>query len=167
MLEDPLPGVDFTISGSTLDSRHNQLTCSLPAQTDVQYVWNMGDGLTETGSTIQHAYNISKPVLEYLISLTATNKNGCVNSASTIIDVVPFVPNVFSPNGDGINDVFMPDTDLQVFDRNGLSLYKGTAGWDGTYNGRLIDTDTYFYLIYYIDRNQQMHTKKGYITLVR
>ncbi len=167
MVEYPLPRADFTLSVSTLDRKHNQLTCSLPEQAGVQYVWNMGDSSAETGSTIQHTYNISGTILEYTISLTATNSYDCSNSASKIIDVAPFVPNVFSPNDDGINDVFMPGTDLQVFDRNGLILYKGTAGWDGTYNGRLADPDTYFYWIYYTDRNQQLHTRKGYITLVR
>ena len=167
VVEYPFPKVDFTTSGSPLDSRHNQLTCKIPAQSDVQYFWDMGDLSTETGSAIQHTYNISNSISEYIVSLTATSKYGCSKGASKTIDVVPFIPNVFSPNGDGINDIFMPQIDLQVFDRSGIVLYKGNAGWDGTYNGRLVDPDTYFYLIRYTDRNQQGQTKKGYITLVR
>ncbi|MCX6237040.1 MAG: gliding motility-associated C-terminal domain-containing protein [Bacteroidia bacterium] len=167
VVEYTFPKLNFTTSGSLLNSRHNQLTCSLPAEAGVQYFWDMGDGLTETGSTIQHTYNISNAILEYTISLTATSKYGCAISASKIVDVVPFIPNVFSPNGDGINDVFMPEITLQVFDRYGTVLYKGTAGWDGTYKGQPADTDTYFYLINYTDKNQQVQTQKGYITLVR
>jgi len=52
-------------------------------------------------------------------------------------------------------------------DRNGLSLYKGTYGWDGNYNGQPVDADTYFYRIDFTDRNQQVHTRKGFVTLVR
>lgn len=167
VIEYPFPGVDFTFSVSTLDSRHNQLTCSLPAQSNVQYTWDMGDGSTETGSTVQHTYTISNSVVEYTVTLTATSIYNCKISASKTIEVVPFVPNVFSPNGDGINDVFMSEIDLQVFDRYGTILFKGNTGWDGTYKGRLADPDTYFYLIHYTDRNQQLQTKKGYITLVR
>jgi gliding motility-associated-like protein len=167
VLKYPLPEVDFTYSVSELDGRHNQLTCNIPTQTDVQYVWNLGDGSTETGSTIQHIYNIFNSKLEYTISLTATIKNSCVDSVSRIIDVIPFVPNVFSPNGDRINDVFMSGLEIQVYDRNGLLLYKGNAGWDGTYNGRSVDEDTYFYMLSYTDSKQHMHTRKGYVTLVR
>jgi gliding motility-associated-like protein len=165
--EFPPPKTDFTASASILDRRHNQISCTLPAQPDVRYTWDMGDGSTETGSTIQHSYNIPSSVQEYMISLTATSKYGCTASISKIVDVVPFIPNVFSPNGDGINDVFMEEMELQVFDRYGTLLYKGTAGWDGTYKGQPVDADTYFYLIHYTDKFQQAQTRKGYITLVR
>ena len=167
VIEYPFPKVNFTLSDASLDKRHNQLTCNIPAGTDVQYVWNMGDGLTEKGSTIQHTYDISNSILEYTISLTATSKYGCSDTASKTVEVIPFIPNVFSPNGDGINDIFMPEIQLQIFDRYGTVFYKGTTGWDGTYNGRLVDPDTYFYLINFIDKNLFAQVKKGYITLVR
>jgi gliding motility-associated-like protein len=82
----------------------------------------------------------------------------------------PFVPNVFTPNGDGHNDYFMPNYEMQVFDRNGMLLYSGTInskGWDGTYNGEKMDPDTYFYILHYTDYKGQTQTKKGYITLIR
>ena len=165
--EYPFPGIDFTFSAAVLDSRHNQLTCSLPAQSGVQYLWNMGDGSTESGSAVLHTYTISSLTVEFKISLTASSIYGCVNHASKSIEVVPFIPNVFSPNGDGINDVFMPEIELIVFDRYGTTLYQGNVGWDGTYNGKLADPDTYFYLIRFTDRNKQEQTRKGYMTLVR
>ena len=127
----------------------------------------MGDASTEIGSSVQHNYNITGDINAYTVSLTATSQQGCSESASAIIDVVPFIPNVFTPNGDGINDVFMPDMDLQIIDRNGLLLYRGTAGWDGNYQGNHLNPDTYFYLVHYNDRNNVEHTRKGYITLVR
>jgi len=167
VIEYPFPEVDFSLSVNTLDSKHNQLTCSINAQSRVVYAWDMGDGTTDTGPTVQHSYTIINSVMEFTISLTATSKYGCVITATKTIEVVPFVPNIFSPNGDGINDVFMPEIDLQIFDRYGTILYSGNAGWDGRYSGRLADPDTYFYLIHYNDPKQQVHTRKGYITLVR
>jgi gliding motility-associated-like protein len=167
VLEHPLPEADFTLSGNPLDSRHNLITCSLPAQDNVSYFWDMGDGTTETGSTIQHSYSISGSVLYYTITLLATSQFECQSTSDEIVDVVPFVPNVFTPNGDGINDVFMPNLELEIFDRNGLVLYSGNTGWDGNYNGRSADPDTYFYILYYSDRNAMQHSKKGYVTLVR
>jgi gliding motility-associated-like protein len=162
-----VPRVDFTLSPTFLDIRHYQLVCSLSPQPEVTYVWDMGDGSTVTGPTIQHSYTISRDVSDYPIKLTATSKYGCSNSSYQTIEVLPFIPNVFSPNGDGLNDVFMPQTALQILNRNGVLLFKGNAGWDGTYNGRPVDPDTYFYLIDYIDKNQKVQTRKGYITLVR
>jgi gliding motility-associated-like protein len=127
----------------------------------------MGDGTTETGSTIRHNYTIASSVLSYTITLMATSQFECLSTSSEIVDVFPFVPNVFTPNGDGINDVFMPGLELEIVDRNGLILFIGNTGWDGEYNGHAMDTDTYFYLLYYPDRNNLQHSKKGYVTLVR
>jgi len=167
LTEDILPSVDFTLSATTINSRHNQLTCTVPEQTGVNYSWNMGDGNIKTGSTNEYNYNITGAVLGYTISLTATNQNGCMNTASKDIDVVPFVPNVFTPNGDGVNDTFMPGFDLQILDRYGLLLYKGTAGWDGTFGSKRMEQDTYFYVIEYKDKNQQTHILKGYVMLMK
>lgn len=165
VVEDPLPQVDFNLSSPTVDTRHNQLTCTIAAQPGVIYNWNMGDGSTETGSTIQHTYTVSVTLKDYKITLTATNANGCVNTAFQMVDVVPFIPNVFTPNNDGVNERFLPEMDVQVFDRHGTLLYKGTDGWDGMYQGKLMDNDTYFYLIHYSDKYKQAQTRKGYVTL--
>lgn len=167
VVEYPLPDVDFTRSAPVIDKRHNQLTCTIAPQSEVSYLWDMGDGSAETGSTVLHTYTISNAILEYTITLTATSKYGCEKFASQTIEVTPFIPNVFSPNGDGINDVFMPQLDLEVIDRYGTILYKGTEGWDGNYKGRHADPDTYFYLLHYTDKNQKEQIRKGYITLVR
>jgi gliding motility-associated-like protein len=167
LTEHPLPSVNFIISGSPLDIRHNQLTCSIPAQNDVMYAWNMGDGYTGTGSTIQHSYNIDYVNMAYTVILTATTEYNCTDSSARIAEVIPFVPNVFTPNGDGIDDVFMANIEMEVFDRNGLTLYKGNSGWDGRYNGRTADPDTYFYLIRYHDSNLNTQVLKGFVTLIR
>jgi gliding motility-associated-like protein len=162
-----LPAVDFSLSPEALDRVHDALTCALPGETGAQYAWKMGDGSSSTGQSIQHIYDISDTTLYYLIKLKALSSHGCKDSTSKYIDVVPFIPNVFSPNGDGINDVFMTGFDLEIVDRNGLQIYKGNNGWDGKQKGRLADPDTYFYLVYYKDSEQKMHTRKGYVTLIR
>lgn len=163
----PLPNAVFSVSSETIDARHNQLTCSIESASGVQYIWSLGDGSSETGSTVLHTYNQVNSVSDYIVSLTATDSHNCIDSTSQTIDVIPFIPNVFTPNGDGINDLFMKGIETEVFDRNGLKLYKGKEGWDGTYNGRALSPDTYFYLIRYSDKNGNEQKVKGFITLNR
>jgi gliding motility-associated-like protein len=127
----------------------------------------MDDGTFETGPDIHHYYDIVHSKLYYTITLTATNNYGCESTFSDIIDIIPFVPNVFSPNGDGINDVFMADLDMEIFDRHGTLLYKGTEGWNGMFKGQVVSPDTYFYAINYSNREGQEYNLKGYVTVVR
>lgn len=164
--EYPLPAAEFTIEGDPLDRRHNTISCSLESEEGVGYTWDMGDGINESGSIIHHTYNISNTELFYNIELSALSRYGCINNSTRTIDVAPFIPNVFSPNMDGINDIFMPDLDIEIYDRNGILMYKGKDGWDGSYKGRMADPDTYFYSVFYFDKNQSKHCKKGFVTLV-
>jgi gliding motility-associated-like protein len=163
----PVPLAEFTVTPDAIDSRHNKVSCTVPAVDGVDYLWMMGDGYFEKGSDIKHLYNVSNNTLEYLITLAATSEYQCADSTSKYIDVVPFIPNVFTPGGDGINDVFMPGFEQQIVDRNGLKIYNGNEGWDGRFNGQDVDPDTYFFLIFYKDSKDVINTRKGYITLVR
>lgn len=163
----PLPPVEFSVTPDEIDSKHNIISGTAPSLSGVQYSWNMGDGLYETGTDIQHGYIIPTGILDYMITLIATDLHGCTDTSFKFIDVIPFVPNVFSPNEDGINDVFMQGFELEIIDRNGFQIYKGNKGWDGRYKGDPVDPDTYFYLISYIDSREQIHYHKGYVTLVR
>jgi gliding motility-associated-like protein len=162
-----LPNADFNVSPTLVDSRHNTISCSAVTQPNIDYKWDMGDGTTEIGSDIQHSYTVSNSRTDYKITLAVTNKWGCSNSQSKEIVVTLFIPNIFSPNGDGQNDIFMPDVALEILDRNGMSLYKGTTGWDGNYNGKKMPDDTYFYVVSYKDKNGQTQIQKGYVMLKR
>ena len=165
--ETQLPSVDFSVYPATVDTRHNTVKCSVSSLLGVDYKWDMGDGYFEYGSDIQHSYTVSNALTGYKITLTATNIVGCVNSAEKSVDIVLFVPNIFSPNGDGVNDVFMPDVEMEIFDRNGVSLYKGTSGWDGNFHGSKMPDDTYYYAITWKDKNGKSQLQKGYVILKR
>jgi gliding motility-associated-like protein len=163
----PLPEAEFSVSPDEIDSKHNTISGTVTSHSGVQYSWNMGDGSYETGEVIQHAFSTSNSILDYMITLRATDLHGCTDTSFKFIDVIPFVPNVFSPNEDGINDVFMQGFELEIVDRNGFQIYKGSTGWDGRYKGDPVDPDTYFYHISYIDSKEKIHYRKGYVTLVR
>jgi gliding motility-associated-like protein len=163
-----LPATDFSFSPDALDRKNYTAECTIPAQADVKYSWTMGDGSSYgSTSTVRHDYSISNDSLFYLITLIVKDIHNCTDTASKYIDVIPFIPNVFTPNGDGINDVFMPGFDQEIVDRNGMRIYKGNEGWDGRRNGKSSDPDTYFYLIYYNNSKDKTITRKGYLTLVR
>ena len=69
--------------------------------------------------------------------VTAFKKgNNQITSTSNYAEVIPpvniYIPNAFTPNGDGINGVFMPGWNMKVYNRNGILVYEGDKGWDGT-----------------------------------
>jgi gliding motility-associated-like protein len=162
-----LPSVDFSITPAILDSKNNTGTFSILAVPGVNYFWDTGDGVYGSGTSYVHSYNIKNRILFYKVNLIATDKYNCSDSSWKYIDVSPFIPNVFTPDGDGINDIFMPGFRVEIIDRNGLRIYKGENGWDGSNNGRQEDPGTYFYLVYYKDSNETEHFRKGSLTLVR
>jgi gliding motility-associated-like protein len=94
--------------------------------------------------------------------------NGCYAERDYIFESDIFIPQAFTPNGDGKNDVFMKGRRLVIFDRLGLKIFEGDDGWDGRrLDGTPAPPDTYFYLIYYEDEKLMTKNKKGYITLIR
>jgi len=163
----PAPNSDFSLSAETIDLRHNSVTLSITPEKKVVYDWDLGDGTTSNQTTINYAYAIAGNIPEYTIKLTAKDSIGCSSTSIKKIEVVPFIPNIFSPNGDGVNDLFMAGYDVQVFDRNGIVLYKGNAGWNGTYKGKKVDNDTYYYYLNFTDVNKNVQTRKGFVTLKR
>ncbi len=91
--------------------------------------------------------------------LKVTDINGCNNSDTVNVKVLfnPLVPNVFSPNGDNINDTWMikylesyPDCIVQVFSRSGQQVFFSagySVPWDGRYHGQPLPIATYYYII--------------------
>jgi gliding motility-associated-like protein len=87
-----------------------------------------------------------------------------------------FIPSAFTPNGDGLNDVFkaeglgVRDFEMIIFSREGKLLFESRSidnSWDGTYKGELMPPVTYLYQVKYIDAKGVSHVKKGQVTLIR
>lgn len=130
-----------------------------------QYYWDFGDGNTAEGVDQSHKYDRNQ-VGHFDVKLRVVNPNGCVEYATKRIWVLnKSTVNTFSPNNDGINDVFMKGWHLQIFNRNGVFLYEGNDGWDGKYNGQTVKNDTYFYVLFY-ESETGTKTKTGYITVM-
>ena len=128
-----------------------------------------------------------KPNLETQYKVTVLNPGGCTASATVNIYVLcnganVFIPNTFSPNGDGANDVFYPrGTGLftikqarifnrwgeEVFARYSFKANDESLGWDGTSKGQKLGSDVYVYMIEILCDNNSTLVYKGNIALVR
>jgi gliding motility-associated-like protein len=122
---------------------------------------------------------------EVLVTVAGESALGCRDTASTLLRPLQFstdifIPNAFSPNADGLNDVFRPVfhqsranfiAELSIYDRFGdpVYFYRGSSpSWDGTYRqGESAVEGVYFYLLYVVFPDGSKWSKTGDITLVR
>lgn len=118
--------------------------------------WNFGDG--QSISNILNPKHLFADSGKYQVSLLVSNKEGCQDEKTELITVIPylpvFIPSAFSPNNDGINDVFEPSGtlllvswNLTIYNRWGEIVYEGNnKGWDGVDAlGNLCQNGVYFY----------------------
>ena len=125
----------------------------------VDFFWDFGDGLTSVRESPLHEYEEEG---DYIVTLSVINSNGCETTVQDTITVYPplhvYVPNAFTPNGDGINEVFGMQGegylyyDLEIFDRWGNKMrhgrFRDNTAWDGTYKGKLVPSGAYIYYIW-------------------
>ena len=143
----------------------------------VTYIFT--DGYTSTEPNVWHPYVESGYHYPYQVAI---NEFGCTDTAYGQAYVTPlttiFVPNAFSPNGDGINDVWQPNVfdtynyEIWVFDRWGQHVMNSTdetAGWDGrTPSGEEAPAGVYTYRIKYMDGQTELQGEYiGHFTLLR
>ena len=147
---------------------------------------NLGIGDYEYALTDQNGQIIrnyqDEPVFENLeggiYTILVRDKNGC-GVAMLDVSVVEF-PKFFTPNNDGINDtwiikgansVFFPNSEVNIFNRYGKVVAQididSNRGWDGTFNGKLLPSDDYWFSIKLTDRNGVLRQRQGNMTLLR
>lgn len=128
------------------------------SQNAVQWNWDFGDNLGSSWQNPTHIYNNAG---NYDIVLVATSPDGCKDTANATITVVDGIkiPNIFTPNDDGNNDVFevslsgFENYRCSIFNRWGNLMFETESAhisWDGTTAaGTLVPTGTYFCIIEY------------------
>jgi gliding motility-associated-like protein len=141
--------------------------------------WDMGDENTQTGRIVYYTYPSTG---DYRVLLEVIDENTCTDTISKIIHVYEelnvFIPNIFTPNGDGINDTWKPKMSeyikegyqLSVFDRWGQRIFHTTdteAAWDGTVKGKKVAPNTtYSYRVLVRDFTGQEYEFVGYVNVI-
>jgi gliding motility-associated-like protein len=120
---------------------------------------------------------------DHTLTLGASNAAGCADTLTTVVRVADpiglFVPNVFTPDGNTINDVFSvafgssaPGSVMRIFNRWGEEVVTTTdlvAGWDGTVGGEPVPDGVYIYLINAPDpcAPGELRELRGHVTVLR
>jgi gliding motility-associated-like protein len=137
------------------------------------YYWTPDSALSDPNSLTP----LANPTNNITYTLHVRSANNCGDDTSSVFVRVYkkiTIPNTFSPNGDGINDtwnidalVTYPDCLLQVFDRYGQQVYKSIGynkPWDGKYNGNVLPTGTYYYVL---DLKNSTPKMSGWLLIMR
>ena len=166
--------------GSTIQlGNHTEITCTSNPSTGLSYNWTPGEGLD--CSTCQTTG--AQPVRTMFFYITVQDSNGCTANDSVLVTVIPnydlFIPNAFTPNGDGNNDYFevfgnkaaIIYWQVEVFNRWGEKVFESNDinfGWDGTYKGKLQDPGVFIYeaKVTFLDDHTR-NNYKGSLTLIR
>ena len=179
----PKPNAIFTVTPETgtILNPVETFTDASTGDSVSQWQWDFGDGDI---SLLQNPVHTYRDTGIYTVLLTIADTNGCMDTAYALLEIQPdyifFIPNTFSPNKDGLNEVFMPKGigvnekffNMKIFNRWGDLIYQTAdlnAGWDGTSNNGKegSQTDVYVWVINTRDLTGFPHTYTGHVTLIR
>ncbi|MBK7211808.1 MAG: gliding motility-associated C-terminal domain-containing protein [Bacteroidales bacterium] len=159
------------VSGFTRDTLYfDEQTRLEAAQGYNSYAWNTGDSTYSILVTSEGWYKV-----------TMKTPEGCMatDSIMMLYSFAPFnMPNAFTPDGDGKNDVFRPVTlpekvqsfSMYIYDRWGRQVYATKDlgnGWNGSIDGKPAPVGVYTYIISYGNQTGEVRKKTGMVTLVR
>ena len=165
----------FSGMTNTVATVGTNLTLTNTSTGATSFGWKYCNGGISNSSTITIPLNT---IGNCCVTLIASNAS-CTDSVTKCINVVSEasikIPNVFTPNGDNVNDVFtiissgLKSLHCAIFDRWGLKLYEWdgiSGGWDGhTRSGIKTPSGTYFYVLEYTDQLDVVKSDKGFLNM--
>jgi gliding motility-associated-like protein len=146
----------------------------------VSFLWSEDSTLSALNTQFPQA----SPLEETMYYVTLTNAKGCQDLDSIKVyvyyevcdDPEVFIPNTFTPNQDGQNDIFqirgdnLTSTYLMVYDKWGQKVFESggeITGWDGTFQGKYLPNGVYYYYAAYSCYGNRKNAKKGTIMLIK
>jgi gliding motility-associated-like protein len=170
----PLPTVTNV---DTIIKLGTNIILNLPVTGNIQsYEWTPGAGLSNPNTQNPSI----TPEMNSVFTLQVTTADGCIDSGTYTVNVFSafYMPNAFTPNNDGRNDIFRIPPSISVkikefivYDRIGKKLFYTTnaaQGWDGTYGGQQQSNGTYVWVIEYYDPiTNQPESINGTVVLIR
>jgi len=178
------PKADFSYPDEILISNPEvQITNQTTVLTENKYTWEI-DGSVTANKEVHPVFDFPK-IGRYQITLIAQTPNGCKDEVTKTLEVKNdfniYIPTSFSPNFDGLNDIFIPvfsqygldakSFEMEIFDRWGHSLYRSkdiTKGWDGLdRSGDPMKPDIYSYTLRLKTYDGDVINKMGHVVLVR
>lgn len=177
----PSPISDFSATPSVTSVSNTLIEFDNNSINGIDYIWNFGDNsITETEFSPFHIYP-SDAGGEYVVTLIAINGE-CRDTSKMLINIkdelIFFVPNSFTPNG--VNKKFTPiftsgydplGYTLLIYNRWGEIIFESndtSVGWDGTYNGKLVKTGVYVWIIDFKETmSDKRHNYQGNINVLR
>ena len=181
----PLPTADFDFQPQPITILAPQVQfINQSSGIITNYTWNLGDiyNTNDTSSLINPSHLYSDTGT-YMVSLLVTTQKGCSATVTKPLIIkeayVIYVPNAFTPNGDGENEMFkavgegINSFKLYIFDRWGNNLFYSediNKGWEGNYLGKgnqIMQEDVYVWKIDLVDFSNKGHSLHGTVTLLK
>jgi gliding motility-associated-like protein len=168
----PYPIADAGPDKLMLEGGQTQLTPLNNNTMPVTFRWRPATYLSD--STVQSP--IARPPDDIYYTYVITTDKGCSAQDVLFVKVLkaPIVPNIFSPNGDGVHDTWVlpyldsyPGCTVEVVNRYGQSVFRSvgyTTPWDGTVNGKPVPVGTYYFVI---DPKNGRKRLAGYVDIIR
>jgi gliding motility-associated-like protein len=169
----------FGVSPQPTFSPNTEITFTDQSQGATSYLWDIVG--IDTFTTSNLVYKFPEEAGTYQVCLHIENNNGCPADLCQIVtikeDMDIFIPNTFTPDFNGLNEVFKPiiklklvvDYNLQIYNRWGELLFETSdpeQGWNGDYGGTLVKTGVYVYKIKMLDTNNLFHNKIGSVNVI-
>lgn len=174
VVDDIIPVASFTSTPPSPVNAGQQIdftnTSTISSGSITSVSWTFGDGNGASGNQVDHSY---ATVGSFPVILTVTGSNGCTSTVTATyqVDAVIEIPNIFTPNGDGVNE-FLKFKHLEVFGSNNLVIFNRWGkklfeqdNYKNDWNGGNHVDGTYFFILTVPEASPNVY--KGYIQLMR
>ena len=181
----PNPVASFYSQPEVGDIEHPNISFIDQSIDAVNWIWDFGEpSSSDNTSNIQSPVHIYSDTGTYVVWLIVKTQYGCIDSTHNDVSIKPnftfYIPNAFTPDGDGINDYFGPkgtgielnSFEMYIYDRWGEEIYKTNnmdEPWDGEVrkSGADAQEGVYSWLAFVKSFNGKSHKFIGHVTLVR